>query len=67
MKRKEMVEEIKKAIDEACGNDGENRLYPSDDYLAEYILQRVERLGMTPPTSYHELKYLGSNEWEPEK
>lgn len=39
-------------IDSSCGNDGEQRLYPSDDYLAFRILKVIEEEGMLPPTAY---------------
>lgn len=37
---------VEQAIDKACGNDGKNRLYPDDAYLAFAILNAIENSGM---------------------
>lgn len=69
MKQSEMLKIIEKGIDNACGNDGENILYPPHDYLAYVILKRIVEAGMIPPIepgrTVHDLD-LGVPEWEPE-
>lgn len=50
MKRSEMLLIIESAIDNACGNNGIERLYPEDEYLAYSILNAMETAGMNPPT-----------------
>ena len=45
-----MIKIIEEAIDSACGNEGEHRLYPTDNYLAHRILSVIVEAGMLPPT-----------------
>lgn len=45
-----MLNIIISAIDNACGNDGKQRLYPDDSYLASKILSCLEEAGMSPPS-----------------
>lgn len=49
MKRSELIKNIAKTIANTCGNDGEERLYPSDEFLADSILRSIEEVGMLPP------------------
>jgi hypothetical protein len=53
MKRSEMVNTIISTIEQACGYDGEEQLYPPDEYLAEVILRAIEAAGMQPPKLRH--------------
>ena len=65
MKKSKMLTIIEDAIDRACGNDGVNRLYPDDSYLAYCILKRIEKAGMLPPNKEH-WRDIEVNEWEEE-
>lgn len=75
MKRSEMLKLIESAIDNACGNDGTQRLYPSDEYLAFAVLKAVEKAGMLPPPRWlkgvcsitgEPIRVCRQHTWEPE-
>lgn len=71
MKRSEMVNTIISAIEQACGYDGEEQLYPPDEYLAEVILRAIEAAGMQPPKIQEHVRYEFTytnyvNKWENE-
>lgn len=68
MKKSEALKLIEEAIDAACGNDGEQRLYPTDDDLAYAALTAMLKAGMVPPTMEFMMgdKLVRDNCWEPE-
>lgn len=72
MKRSDVLKIIETAIDNACGNDGENRLYPPNEYLSFCILKDLENVGMLPPEIKDTVDFDGKkiicyhNAWESE-
>lgn len=49
MKKEELQKLVEDAIDGACGNDGTQRLYPADSYLASSIIQKLTDASMLMP------------------
>ena len=49
MKRSEMIQKIVKVLHQIQGNEDGEVLWPSEEYIAERVLQTVEDEGMPPP------------------